>query len=289
MTIKELQLLYAQSPNVAAMAKAVGSVSVKNIFLEGLMASATPLAFAAMATKVGKIILFVLNDADEAGYFYHDLVQIMGDRNALFFPSSYRRAVKYGQRDAANEILRTEVLTAINVATNAKDNTPLYIVTHPEAIAELVISRKKLDDRTMTLRNGDTTDVTRVVKTLREYGFSEVDYVYEPGQFARRGSILDVFSFSCELPFRIDFFGDEIDSIRTFEVDTQLSKERRDTVEIVPELASSKEEKVPLLDFLPANAMVAMRDCAFVCDAVEKTYTEGFSSQALTEKLESAT
>ena len=289
MTIKELQLLYAQSPNVAAMAKAVGSVSVKNIFLEGLMASATPLAFAAMATKVGKIILFVLNDADEAGYFYHDLVQIMGDSNALFFPSSYRRAVKYGQRDAANEILRTEVLTAINVATNAKDNTPLYIVTHPEAIAELVISRKKLDDRTMTLRNGDTTDVTRVVKTLREYGFSEVDYVYEPGQFARRGSILDVFSFSCELPFRIDFFGDEIDSIRTFEVDTQLSKERRDTVEIVPELASSKEEKVPLLDFLPAHAMVAMRDCAFVCDAVEKTYNEGFSSQALTEKLESAT
>ncbi len=289
MTIKELQLLYAQSPNVAAMAKAVGSVSVKNIFLEGLMASATPLAFAAMATKVRKIILFVLNDADEAGYFYHDLVQIMGDSNALFFPSSYRRAVKYGQRDAANEILRTEVLTAINVATNAKDNTPLYIVTHPEAIAELVISRKKLDDRTMTLRNGDTTDVTRVVKTLREYGFSEVDYVYEPGQFARRGSILDVFSFSCELPFRIDFFGDEIDSIRTFEVDTQLSKERRDTVEIVPELASSKEEKVPLLDFLPAHAMVAMRDCAFVCDAVEKTYNEGFSSQALTEKLESAT
>ena len=289
MTIKELQLLYAQSPNVAAMAKAVGSVSVKNIFLEGLMASATPLAFAAMATKVGKIILFVLNDADEAGYFYHDLVQIMGDSNALFFPSSYRRAVKYGQRDAANEILRTEVLTAINVATNAKDNTPLYIVTHPEAIAELVISRKKLDDRTMTLRNGDTTDVTRVVKTLREYGFSEVDYVYEPGQFARRGSILDVFSFSCELPFRIDFFGDEIDSIRTFEVDTQLSKERRDTVEIVPELASSKEEKVPLLDFLPAHAMVAMRDCAFVCDAVEKTYNEGCSSQALTEKLESAT
>ena len=289
MTIKELQLLYAQSPNVAAMAKAVGSVSVKNIFLEGLMASATPLAFAAMATKVGKIILFVLNDADEAGYFYHDLVQIMGDSNALFFPSSYRRAVKYGQRDAANEILRTEVLTAINVATNAKDNTPLYIVTHPEAIAELVISRKKLDDRTMTLRNGDTTDVTRVVKTLREYGFSEVDYVYEPGQFARRGSILDVFSFSCELPFRIDFFGDEIDSIRTFEVDTQLSKERRDTVEIVPELASSKEEKVPLLDFLPAHAMVAMRDCTFVCDAVEKTYNEGFSSQALTEKLESAT
>ena len=98
MTIKELQLLYAQSPNVAAMAKAVGSVSVKNIFLEGLMASATPLAFAAMATKVGKIILFVLNDADEAGYFYHDLVQIMGDSDALFFPSSYRRAVKYGQR-----------------------------------------------------------------------------------------------------------------------------------------------------------------------------------------------
>ncbi|MGM9698077.1 MAG: transcription-repair coupling factor [Prevotella sp.] len=284
MTIQELQQLCAKSPKVAALAKAVENVQIKNIFLDGLLASSAPLTFASLTEKTASNILFVLNDADEAGYFYHDLTQILGDRRVLFFPSSYKRAVKYGQRDAASEILRTEALAALNASQPS-----LYIVTYPDAVAELVVSREKLDDRTLPLRNGETIDPTDIVKTLRDYGFREVDYVYEPGQFARRGSILDVFSYSSEYPFRIDFFGDDIDSIRTFEVETQLSRDKRDKVEIVPELAANDSEKVPVLDFLPEGTIIALRDLQYVCDAVAQIYDEGFSQQAVTERLETVT
>ena len=284
MTIQELQQLCAKSPKVAALAKAVENVQIKNIFLDGLLASSAPLTFASLTEKTASNILFVLNDADEAGYFYHDLTQILGDRQVLFFPSSYKRAVKYGQRDAASEILRTEALAALNASQPS-----LYIVSYPDAVAELVVSREKLDDRTLPLQNGETIDPTDIVKTLREYGFREVDYVYEPGQFARRGSILDVFSYSSEYPFRIDFFGDDIDSIRTFEVETQLSRDKRDKVEIVPELAANDSEKVPVLDFLPEGTIIALRDLQYVCDAVAQIYDEGFSQQAVTERLETVT
>ena len=284
MTIQELQQLCAKSPKVAALAKAVENVQIKNIFLDGLLASSAPLTFASLTEKTASNILFVLNDADEAGYFYHDLTQILGDRQVLFFPSSYKRAVKYGQRDAASEILRTEALAALNASQPS-----LYIVSYPDAVAELVVSREKLEDRTLPLQNGETIDPTDIVKTLREYGFREVDYVYEPGQFARRGSILDVFSYSSEYPFRIDFFGDDIDSIRTFEVETQLSRDKRDKVEIVPELAANDSEKVPVLDFLPEGTIIALRDMQYVCDAVAQIYDEGFSQQAVTERLETVT
>ena len=284
MTIQELQQLCAKSPKVAALAKAVENVQIKNIFLDGLLASSAPLTFASLTEKTASNILFVLNDADEAGYFYHDLTQILGDRQVLFFPSSYKRAVKYGQRDAASEILRTEALAALNASQPS-----LYIVSYPDAVAELVVSREKLEDRTLPLQNGETIDPTDIVKTLREYGFREVDYVYEPGQFARRGSILDVFSYSSEYPFRIDFFGDDIDSIRTFEVETQLSRDKRDKVEIVPELAANDSEKVPVLDFLPEGTIIALRDLQYVCDAVAQIYDEGFSQQAVTERLETVT
>lgn len=290
MTIQDLQILYAKSSKVSAVANVVGDGSIKNIFLDGLVASSAPLVFAALAQRQSATFLFLLNDADEAGYFYHDLTQLMGDSRVFFFPSSFRRAVKYGQRDSASEILRTEVLAAINAQTARKKNDePLYIVTHPEAVAELVVSRSQLDDRTLSLSVGQTIDVRDVVKNLLDYGFSEVDYVYEPGQFARRGSIIDVFSFSCEYPFRIDFFGDDIDSIRTFEVDTQLSNERREQINIVPELTMCKEKKIPVLDFLPENTVIALRDMQYVGERIDAIYEEGFSKQAMAEKMETAT
>ena len=290
MTIQDLQILYAKSSKVSAVANVVRDGSIKNIFLDGLVASSAPLVFAALAQRQSATFLFLLNDADEAGYFYHDLTQLMGDSRVLFFPSSFRRAVKYGQRDSASEILRTEVLAAINAQTARKKNDePLYIVTHPEAVAELVVSRSQLDDRTLSLSVGQTIDVRDVVKNLLDYGFSEVDYVYEPGQFARRGSIFDVFSFSCEYPFRIDFFGDDIDSIRTFEVDTQLSNERREQINIVPELTMCKEKKIPVLDFLPENTVIALRDMQYVGERIDAIYEEGFSKQAMAEKMETAT
>ena len=141
----------------------------------------------------------------------------------------------------------------------------------------------------MMLKVGDMQEVTALENQLRELGFKEVEYVYEPGQFAVRGSILDVFSFSSEYPFRLDFFGDEIDSIRTFEVQSQLSRDKKESVEIVPELASLGSEKIPFMQFLPADTVLVMKSFLFVRDSIEQTYRAGFSSQAITERMEGAT
>lgn len=276
--IKDIKEAYAALPQIGALAAALSDKSVKTLSLNGLVASSAAMVFAALASKAKATVLFIMQDADEAGYFYHDLAQLLGENNVLFFPSSYRRAVKYGQKDAANEILRTEALSQL-----ATRHDGLYLVSYPAAVAELVVSRKRLDSRTLALRQGQTVDVTAVAKSLRGFGFNEVDYVYEPGQFALRGSILDVYSYSCEYPYRIDFFGDEIDTIRTFEVDTQLSLDRKDEVAIVPELAKETEERVPLLSFLDSGALLAARDFTFVRDSVGRIHDEGFSQQALEE------
>ncbi|MCI7017319.1 MAG: transcription-repair coupling factor [Prevotella sp.] len=290
MNIQELSQLYAHMPQVAALAKVMGDSKSRNIFLDGLLASSSALLFGSLTTKCKTKIMFVMQDADEAGYLYHDLTQILGDKQVLFFPSSYRRAVKYGQKDSANEILRTETLCEIkNEEDNKKKDSSLFIVSYPEAMAELVVSHNSMDSRMLTLAKGEEKPMNDIVSTLRDFGFSEVDYVYEPGQFARRGSILDVFSFSSEYPFRIDFFGDEIDTIRTFEVENQLSKDKCDNATIVPELSQSNEERIPILQFLPKDTFLCMKDFTYVCDIINKVYEEGFSQQALVEMTAGAT
>lgn len=283
-----MKSVYGALPQCGALIQALGQDSVRTLFLQGLSASAAPVLFSTVAGKICKTVVFILQDADEAGYFYHDLTQIMGQDDVLFFPSSYRRAVKYGQRDAASEILRTEVLSRLSRRKTEK-NSSLYIVSCPEAVSELVVSKKRLDERTLTLSAGQTVDLVGVQRTLRDFGFSEVDYVYEPGQFAVRGSIMDVYSFSSEWPFRIDFFGNEIDTIRTFEVQDQLSRDKRDTVEIVPELARMTDEKMPLTSFLPSDTILVVKDMMYLRDTVSQIYKDGFSSQAITERLEGAT
>ena len=289
MDIKDIRQLYAMAPQTGALLKLLQDKQGGNIFLQGQQASATPLLFASVAEKTVQTFLFVLQDADEAGYFYHDLTQVMGTENVLFFPSSYKRSVKYGQRDSANEILRTEVLAKVS-ARDVKAHEALFIVSYPEALAELVISKKHLDERRLSLKTGQQQiDITDVAHTLRDYGFQEVDYVYEPGQFAVRGSILDVYSFSCEYPYRIDFFGREIDTIRTFEVQDQLSKDKQSDIEIVPELATSATEKISFLKFLPSDTVLVAKDFAYIHDVIEHVYAEGFSRQAVTERLEGAT
>ena len=293
MDIQGVLDLYAKSPQSAALAKVLGDKSVDTAYIGGASASAVPVLFASVARSVGRLCLFVLDDAEEAGYFYHDLTQMLGNRDVLFFPSSYRRQVKYGQRDSANEILRTEVLGRLLAAPSSsilgEAGGALYVVTCPEALSELVVSRRKLDERTVILDAGSMHDIVRLGRQLRELGFSEVDYVYEPGQFAVRGSILDVFSFSSEYPFRIDFFGDEIDSIRTFEVQSQLSRDKRERVEIVPEVATLVDEKVPLLRFLPENTVLVMKDFVFCRDKIDQIYRDGFSLQAVKDRLEGLT
>ena len=271
---------------MAALRTALCDASLRTVSLQGLVASAAPVVFASVAGSGVPPCLFIMNDADEAGYFYHDLTRMLGNDRVLFFPSSYRRQVKYGQRDSANVILRTEVLGRLSSHAVGQQ---LYIVTHPEALGELVVSRGRLDERITKLAVGQTSDIAVLARELREQGFAETDYVYEPGQFAVRGSIFDVYSYSSEYPFRIDFFGDEIDSIRTFEVQSQLSKDRRDAIEIVPELATVAGDKVPFIDFLPDDALLVMKDPTFVRDVIDRTYRDGFSSQAVTERLEGAT
>ena len=290
MNIQELCQLYAHLPQVAALAKVMGDTKSRNIFLDGLLASSPSLLFSALAMKCRQTILFIMQDADEAGYLYHDLTQIMGDKQVLYFPSSYRRAIKYGQKDPASEILRTETLCGMkNEELKIKNEPSLFIVSYPEAVAELVVSQKSMDSRMLVLNKDEEMPMDEIVRTLREFGFAEVDYVYEPGQFARRGSILDVFSFSCEYPFRIDFFGDDIDSIRTFEVENQLSKDKCDSVTIVPELSQQTEDRVPLLSFLPEDTVICLKDFTYVCDIINNVYEEGFSKQAITEMTEGAT
>ena len=283
MEIQGLQALYAGHKSVKALGKALEDGSVKTIFAEGLCASAAPLLFSSLAVAdpslMGRPFVFVLDDAEEAGYFYHDLAQVLGDEEVLYFPSSFRRAVKFGQRDAANEILRTEVVSRL-----AADARPLFVVTYPDAMMEKVVSRKKLAEQTLVLHAGERVDITFVEETLASFGFSRVDYVYEPGQFAVRGSILDVFSYSSEWPYRVDFFGDEVDSIRTFEVQSQLSKDKQQEVVIVPELAGVSQGKVPFTDFLPSGTVLVMKDMLYLRDVADKVYADGFSAQALMDE-----
>lgn len=302
MEIREISNIYSALPQCGAFLKAVNDESVKHLFLKGMVASSAPVFFAAAASRTenGKkgaqkplTAVFILQDNDEAGYFYHDLTQILGTDNVLFFPSSYRRAVKYGQRDAANEILRTETLSRLSAAhtdRKGKDNPGfLYVVTCPEALSELVVSKRNLDERTISIGVGDIVNLTDLGRKMRSLGFEEVDYVYEPGQFAMRGSIVDVYSYSSELPFRIDFFGDEVDTIRTFEVADQLSKDSKETVQIVPELAQTVTDKQPFTAMLPEDALLVFKDRLYLCSAIEQIYDNGFSKQAFTERLEGAT
>ncbi len=281
MKFDELVDLYGRLPQAGALLKTLKDQAVRNVVLEGLVGSSVSVLFSSLAKRIGRTVVFILDDADEAGYFYNDL----SVPKAFYFPSAYRRAVKYGQRDAANEISRTETLAAMA----NQGGEPLMVVTSPQAVAELVVSQRHLDERRITLKTSQTIDITQLSHRLRDLGFTEVDYVYEPGQFAMRGSILDVYSYSCELPYRIDFFGDEIDTIRTFSVEDQLSLDRKSQVEIVPELASQETEKVPFLSFLPDDAIIVMKDKRFVLDIIQRTFNDGFSSQAMTERMNGAT
>lgn len=300
MTIQEATHIYSSLPQVKALELFIKEERHKNILLKGLTASAPAMLFAALAHKVASTFLFVMNDNDEAGYFYNDLKTMLSHSSqydsayeVLFFPSSFRRAIKFGQRDAANQILRTEVLTRLSAAKSSNDTShpkaPLLIVTEPSAISELVISQQQLDSKRLTLSVGKHINITKVGKTLREFGFKEVLYVYEPGEFAIRGSIIDVYSFSGETPYRIDFFGDDIDTIRTFEIESQLSIDKKTSIDIVPELAKVAHEKVSFLKFLPQETTIVFKNFLFVRDSIDKIYKDGFSRQALTEQLEGKT
>jgi transcription-repair coupling factor (mfd) len=266
MELSEFLSYYAAHPQLAAKGKWF-TTGKRNLQIGGLLGSARALVVASLYFKHPFHALLVLDDAEEAGYAYHDLVQLLGNDPVYFLPSSYKTGVKYGQIDSANEILRTEVL---NFAAH-KD--PGIIVTYPDALIEKVIANNALNDCTLTLHTGERVNTDFVISVLTEYGFSRVDFVYEPGQFSVRGSIIDVFSFSFEYPYRIDFFGDEVETIRTFDIETQLSKDTRNEVSIVSDLKQQDSlEKVSFLEFISPETTLFFTDFRFTCGRIGDLY-----------------
>lgn len=267
--VQDLLKQYAAHPQVAALNTLLKNKTSRNIFLKGLNGSGAAMIIASLFSKRRGSYVCVLNDLEDAGYFYHDLVQLTGGDGIYFFPSAYRRAIKYGHVDPANEILRTEVLSTLQDPT-----APFIIVTYPEALAEKVISREILKENTLKISVSERLDNMFVSDVLDEYGFEQVDYVYEPGQYAMRGSILDVFSFSYEFPYRIDFFGNEVETIRSFDVETQLSKEKLDSIYIVPEMTKGNRTNSSILDSLPSETLLASKDMAWVKERIGSIWNE---------------
>ena len=244
--------------------------------IDGLAGSSAAMLLAALP-RLTCPYLIVVNDLDEAGYMYNDLCQLVGDKQVLIFPSGYKRDIKYGQIDAPNEILRTEVLNRWY-----DDPEVRWVVTYPEALAERVRRREDVEASTVQLKAGGTADLTQVAERLRELGFTATDYVYEPGQYSVRGSILDVFSYSNELPYRIDFWGDDIDSIRTFNVETQLSEERLEQVSILNnDRGGGREDNVSLLDYVGDDTVVLCRSERWLTTRIGEIAREGMSASAL--------
>lgn len=275
MDIKQLCNTFNSNARVAAVSKMISDKRARVMCIDGLAGSAPAMLFSRLP-KLKKPYLIVANDMDEAGYIYNDLVQMGHGDETLIFPSGYKRDIKYGRVDAPSEILRTEVLNRWNSDKNLK-----WVVSYPEALAEKVASHDDVEKSTLCLNSGSTADLSEVTAKLIELGFARVDYVYEPGQFSVRGSILDVFSFSNEQPFRVDFFGDDIDSIRIFNVETQLSEEKVASAHIINNVNTGSKTTTSLLDYAGKDTMLLTRDVVWLCDRVKAIGQETFSTNAV--------
>ena len=263
---KILKELYPSHPQVKAALSLLGE-SKTPLFLSGLQGSAGSVVTAILFAESSRHFLCILNDLEEAGYFYHDCCQVLDEESVLFFPSGFRRNIRYGQKDPATEILRTEVLGRLNAG-----DKPYLIVTYPEALAEKVVSGNALQANTLTISQEEKINTSFVEEVLESYGFEYVDYVYEPGQYAVRGSIIDVFSFSNEYPFRIDFFGDEVESLRTFDVETQLSIEKLTSVSIISGQPGDRE--TTLFSYLNEHSRLVFRNDKWIYERIEGIWNE---------------
>lgn len=260
--ITQLQQRIEKHPNLTAAVSLLKEIQVLSV--TGLYGSSRALFAGELFHKQSQTYLYILNEAETAGYFYHDLTQLMGSTDVFFFPSAYKRAAKYGQIDRANEVLRAGVLSRLQDGF-----APLIIVSYPDALAEKTVSREQLAENTLKVSVGDRVDSAFVSEVLDSQGFLITDYVYEPGQYAVRGSILDVFSFSSEYPYRIDFFGDEVETIRNFDLETQLSKEKFNEIRIVPEFSRADTKGASLFGLLPTGSVIGTEDMRWIASRVE--------------------
>ncbi|NSW94250.1 MAG: transcription-repair coupling factor [Bacteroidales bacterium] len=262
--------LYKEHPAIIRLNKAAGEIESGKFRLKGLAGSAKALAVSELFRMNHLLHLVILPDKEEAAYFYNDLVAINGDENVFFFPSTYKRSVNYEQTEPANIVLRTEVLNFLGSGKRKG-----VIVTHPESVIEKVLNRKNLKKNTFIINKGDKLSLEFLEELLQEYHFERVDFVYEPGQYSIRGSIADVFSYSSDLPYRIDFFGEEVDSIRTFNTDSQLSVEVKKQISVIPNIQDVQIEDVTdsIFQFVPKSAFVWIDDAVFVKNRIDEIFT----------------
>lgn len=272
-TIRSLNEIFINPQRRRAIEKLLGG-DLLCVSVYSLAGSSAAMLFAGMKRRQSPTLI-IGDSLDDAGYLYHDLSRMLGEDAVLMFPSGYKRDIKYGQVDAPSQILRTEVLNHWH-----SDPRLRYVVTYPDAIAERVATRETIDRHTLHLKSGATVDLVETVKWLRENGFAEEDYVYEPGQFALRGSILDIYGYSNELPYRIDFFGDEIDSMRTFNIETQLSEKRLDEISITSNVARHSHGE-SILDFIGGDTLIAVRDTRYTIDRIREIASEEFSESSI--------
>jgi transcription-repair coupling factor (superfamily II helicase) len=267
--LTEFQKYYTSHPTVLELTESFGDKKGKKISVTGLSGSAAAVVFST-ATLIKPIsVLFLLHDREEAAYFFDDLNALGLSDQTLFFPSSYKRFISSEQIDNENIILRTDVLNKLS----AKEQEYL-IITFPEAVMEKVISETGLEKHTLHIKNGEKLSTGFISEVLYEYGFERVEFVYEPGQYSIRGSIIDIFSYSHEDPYRIDFFGDVVDSIRTFDIEDQISKERLNKISIIPNIQEGlKEEKrVSFFEFLNEKTIVAAPNYQVIAAHINDLY-----------------
>jgi transcription-repair coupling factor (superfamily II helicase) len=276
MELIKADTLFATSARVGSVDELIRKRTSRRILLTGLSGSAPAMLFAGLKRGKNPFVI-VADDMDDAGYIYHDLCQIAGEESCAILPSGYKRSIKYGQSDPPSRILRTEALDAF-----VKQQTR-WVVTYPEALAEKVPAPQRIKDAMISLHVGQHLTMSTVIEKLRVEGFQEVDYVYEPGQFAKRGSILDVFSYSAELPFRIDFFDDEIDSMRAFNVETQLSERKVDELTLMPALsAKGKDERgVSFFEYIGEDTVVICRSAELLLSRVSEICGETISESTI--------
>jgi len=266
--IKTVSTFFEKTSQIKELKKTIFQKNQPTNIL-GLVGSALSFTIAECFKESEKPFLLILEDKETAAYHLNDLEQLLDEKNLLFYPASYRRAYQIEETDNANVLLRAEVLNRIN-----SRKKPAIIVTYPDALFEQVITKSVLEKNTLKLHVGKEVNLDFINETLFEYQFNRVDFVSEPGEFAVRGGIIDVFSYSNDEPFRIEFFGDEIDSIRTFDVETQLSNEKLKKIAIVPNVANKilEEKRQSFLQYLASKTIVFTKDVDFLEGRLDKLF-----------------
>ncbi len=252
MTQSSIQQLFSQSPKTRKLRHAIAE-SENSIVLKGLTGSSLSFALSDAFRNSSTPFLLVFDDKEEAAYYLNDFEQLVGSKDVLFYPGSYRRPYQIEETDNANVLLRAEVLNRIN-----SRKRPAVIITYPDALFEKVVTRRELEKNTLKIKLDDTLSLDFLNEVLFEYQFKRVDFVTEPGEFSVRGGIVDVFSFSHDEPYRIEFFGDEVDSIRTFDVETQLSTEKVKKISIIPNVANkfTDEKRESFLKYISSETII---------------------------------